>query len=720
MKKRKPGEDIYRSVCRVCHGGCGALVSVKGAKVIKIKGDPGSPFSKGWMCPLGLNSVSIANHPDRLRKPLRRAGKRGSGRWKEVSWDEALDDIASKLDGFRKGSGAESIALGQGTGRHHYMHTIRFANILGTPNWYEPGLANCFMPRVTVSNITYGGFVVGDYYGKTLPKCVLVWGRNPFVSNADGMLSTVIKRAFNKGAVGISVDPRRTETAKQCKYWLPLRPGTDAALALAMINSIIEEKLYDKAFVKDWVSGFERLKEHVDSFTPEWAEKITWIKSKDIKAAARGYATIKPATLEWGVGIEQSPNSLQTLRALAILRGLTGNIDIPGGDILGMNAIKGYPTLRYKLPKEMWEKRLGSKEFKLLGGTRAFTPSAHIPAVFKAMRDADPYRIRALLIFGNNPLATVANPRMVYEALKKLDLLVVTDLFMTPSAAMADYVLPAAFWTEVKQIRGYPSVADNLVMAQKAVTHTGECRQDEWIMDELAKRLKLPNSDESLDNIMDGMLRPLKGVDYNELKKRSFAYPAHKYRKYKKAGFKTPSGKVELYSRVLEEMGYDPLPTFKEPPEGPLASPEVYAEFPYVLITGSRRREYFHSEHRQVARLRNARKDPQADMHPDAAKRHGIKNGDWVIISSPRGSIRMKACVTKDIAPRVINVDHGWWFPEKGGPDYGVWESNANLLTSDEPPYDPAFGTYQLKALLCKVEKEPLNAPCRRSYPGRA
>ena len=244
-------------------------MSVKDGRLVKVSPDPDSPFNRGRMCVKGLATPEIMYHPSRLRTPLKRIGERGSNRWEAVSWDAALGDIADRLDRIRTESGSETIAVGQGTGRHHFMHVIRFANAVGTPNWYEPGLANCLIPRITVSRFTYGGFVVADYYGDITPKTILFWGHNPLVTGPDGELSFPVRRALAAGSFGIAVDPRRSETAKRCKMWLPIRPGTDCALALAMIHVIIYGGFYDAEFVEKWTVGFEQLKEHVLGCTPQ-------------------------------------------------------------------------------------------------------------------------------------------------------------------------------------------------------------------------------------------------------------------------------------------------------------------------------------------------------------------------------------------------------------------------------------------------------------------
>jgi thiosulfate reductase/polysulfide reductase chain A len=695
---------VYHSVCRICHGGCLARLYVRNGRLIRVKPEKGSPFNLGQMCVKGLSTPEMMYHPSRLTTPLKRIGNRGAGKWEQIEWEQAMEEIAYHIRDLSQAFGPECIAIGQGTGRHHFMHVIRFANALGTPNWYEPGLANCLVPRITACQITHGGFVTADYYGKILPKIIIFWGHNPLISGPDGELSFPAKRALNAGAFGIAIDPRRSETAKRCGMWLPVRPGTDAALALAMIHVVIHENLFDTDFVEKWTTGFNELKHHVVSCSPEWASGLTGIPEPDIVRTARLYATHKPGVIEWGVALEHTPNAFQTVRAIAILRGLTGNIDIPGSDILGMNILRPYPVLRNALSPEQSRKRIGASEFKLLGGYRAVLPSAHIPGIFSAILTGKPYPVKAVLNFGSNPLLTIPNPRTIHQALMALDLFVVADFFMTPTAALADYILPAAMWPEVNQTIELPFVSDNAVLAQQRVVTVEKCRQDEEVLIDLSRRLSLPGSGDSLEDILDYRLSSL-DVTFQQLKDLTMIYPPHEYRKFEKQGFRTPSRKFEFYSHALKRMGYDPMPCYQEPPESPLSQPALATRFPLVLTTGSRRKEFFHSEHRQIRSLRSRRPRPLAEIHPNTANVRGIKDGDSVVISSPRGRIRMTASLITDIREDMVNIEHGWWFPEKGPPEFGVWDANANLLTSGAPPYDTALGTYQLRALLCEIEK---------------
>ncbi len=707
MKKDVGPTTIYKSACRMCHGGCGVLVHVTDGQIAKIIGDPDSPLNRGKICIKAPASIELVNHPDRLKHPLKRAGPRGSGQWDRISWDEAYDILATRLGAIIKESGAHQIAIGTGTGRHHCDFVPRFANALGTPNWCEPGHAQCFFPRVNVSMMTYGDLPVCDYYGDTEPDCVLVWGHNPAVSGPDGELLFHSRKLTKTDTKFIVVDPRRTVLAEAADLWLQVRPGADDALALAMLNVVITEELFDADFVAKWTFGFEELAAHVAPHTPEWAEPITWVPADNIRAAARLFAESKPATVEWGCAIEHSPNSIQTARAIACLPALTGTIDIPGGWVFGPHILDGFPFLHEHLDDEVKALRLGSDEFRLLGRANVM-PSAHIPSVFKAMRTGEPYPIRAFLIFGNNPLATYADSNLVRESLEKVEFLSVMDLFMTPSAELADLVLPAASWLEVNALTAFPYFAETTALAQQKIAQVGEAKQDEVVFAELAQRMKLGVGEEAIESVFDARLKKT-GKSFQQMTQDGFAFEPITYNKHERddAGFRTESGKIELYSLALEKLGYDPLPTYREPPESPLSAPDVAADFPLVLTSGARVLNFFTSEHRQLPRLRRSHPDPLADLHPDLAAEHGIEDGDWIWIETRRGKIRQRANVTDGIDPRVVNVEFGWWFPERQDGEYGIWQSNANVLTDQGPPYDPAMGTYQLRALLCQVSKAP-------------
>lgn len=696
---------VLKSVCRSCHGGCGVLLHVQNGRLIKVQGDRESPLNHGRLCPIGTATLDLVYHPDRLQYPMRRVGARGSGRWERISWDEALDEISERLLDIRDKFGPEAIALGTGTGRHHIRWVSRFGHALGTPNWCEPGFAQCFHPRVNTTILTFGDFPVSDYTGEVPPKCILFWGHEPLNSGPDGETRFNVREALAHGPKIIVVDPRKTALAERADLWLRIRPGVDDALALSMLHVVIAEQLYDEAFVRQWTHGFDALAERVKDYTPEWAEPITWVPADKIRAAARLFAQTKPALLEWGCAIEHTPNCIQTVRAISMLPALTDNIDVPGGWVFGMHGLGRFPSLIENLSPAVSAKRLGADRFKLLGGEGADLPAAHIPTLLQAMREGKPYPVKAFLIFGNNTLTTYANTKLVYESLMKLDFMVNTDLFMTPTAELADIVLPAASWPELDEIAGLPTVAANVVLAQQKAVRIGECKSDEEIFVELARRMKLPACTESVQEVLNSQLDAGGlGVTFDQLKEKGFVKVPFSYRKYEKGGFKTPTGKIELYSTRFEELGYAPLPYYEEPPESPLSAPDVAKDYPLVLTTGGRISFFFNSEHRQIENLRKAHRDPIAEIHPDTAARHNISNGDWMWIETRRGRVRQKAKLTDGVDPRVISAEHGWWFPEDEAPEYGVWKSNMNVLTDNQPPYDPAMGTYQLRGLLCRIE----------------
>ena len=695
---------VLKSVCRSCHGGCGVLLHVRDGVLVKVEGDRESPLNHGRLCPIGTVTVDIVNHPDRLKYPRRRIGPRGSGQWTRISWDEALDEISERLLAIREKFGPEAIALGTGTGRHHIRWVSRFGHALGTPNWCEPGFAQCFHPRVNTCILTFGDFPVSDFTGGTPPACMLFWGHNPLNSGPDGETRFNVREALDTNPKVIVVDPRETELARRADIWLQLRPGTDDALALAFLNVIIGEDIFDAPFVNQWTYGFDALRSHVRTFTPEWASSITWVPADKIRGAARLFARTKPAMLEWGCAIEHTPKCIQTIRAISMIPALSGNVDVPGGWVFGMHGIGRFPSLIENLTPEAKAKRLGADRFKLLSGEGADLPAAHIPTLLQAMREGKPYPVKAFLVFGNNTLTTYANSSLVYKSLMNLDYMVCADLFMTPTAELADIVLPAALWPEIDQLAGLPTVAANVVLANQRAVRIGECKSDEEIFVELARRMNLPVGTESVEDVLNGQLaRGGLDITFEQLKEKGSIIVPFKYRKYEDGGFRTPTGKIELYSTRFEELGYAPLPYYEEPPESPVSQPDIFGDYPLILTTGARIPCFFNSEHRQIENLRKARRDPMTEIHPETAARYGIKKGDWMWIETKRGRIRQRAKVTTGIDPRVIAAEHGWWFPEDAAPEYGVWKSNVNLLTDNQPPYDRAMGTYQLRALLCRV-----------------
>jgi len=324
--------------------------------------------------------------------------------------------------------------------------------------------------------------------------------------------------------------------------------------------------------------------------------------------------------------------------------------------------------------------------------------------VVKAILTGEPYPVKAMVVFGSNPLLTWPNSKLVKEALLKLDFLVVVDLFMTPTAELADYVLPAASWLEIDDVAFYFYRA-GYVMARRKAIEVEECWSDHKIIIELAKRLGLRQAFwDSVEEYLDYVLAP-SGMKWKEFAEVGFLRAPLRYRKYEEEGFKTPSGKVELHSSILESWGFDPLPSYVEPPETPYSRPDLAEKYPLILTTGARSPYFFHSEYRQLSSLRELQPDPQVEIHPETAAALGIKDGDWVWIEAPRGRIKQRAKLTRGIHPKVVSAQHGWWFPEEPGPEHGCFKSNVNVLTSSDPPFDPCVGASILNSLLCRVYK---------------
>ncbi|MCX5908016.1 MAG: molybdopterin-dependent oxidoreductase, partial [Deltaproteobacteria bacterium] len=428
----------------------------------------------------------------------------------------------------------------------------------------------------------------------------------------------------------------------------------------------------------------------------------TWVPEEKITEAARLYAQTKPACIQWGNAIEHTIHSVQCARALMILKAITGNLDVPGGNVnrIGPPAMRPGDFVGAKNFPDKREKLLGP-EFRL-AAQLGFTPS---PVAIRAIQSGKPYPLQMMYIQGSNPLLSYANSQETYRALKNLEFLVVAEIFLTPTAQLADIVLPTATNFEFDDIGHYGLPHGFLLARPKVVDPPAECRPDSWILNELGKRL----GDEKLfwpdlQACLDDILQPA-GMTYEDFKKKGIVKGKWMYRSYEGKGFNTPSKKVEIYSSRFREWGYDPLPVYHEP-SGSLEKDSTTAgPYPFIL-TSAKDPNYFHSAYRNLPSLRRLSPDPMVLLHPDTARDINIQEGDWVIIETPMGAIRQKVAFAGDLDPRVVVAAYGWWFPEQRNLELGGWkESNINILTDHQPPYEPAIGSTNLRAIPCRISR---------------
>ena len=703
----------YKAACRGCHGGCMYVLTVEEGKVVKARPDPEGPLNRGRGCIKGMSIIEQMYHPDRLLHPRRRIGEKGSGKWEDISWDEAYETIASRLTEIREESGPESVALITGTGRHHLPQFWRFGNVLNTPNATSSGALICLGPRKNAGDFTAGHFAGVDYYGDVRPGGILVWGANPAISGADGELSFHMKDALRENIPLIVVDPKPNELTEAAVLWLRLRPGTDGALALGILHQIIEHDWYDHDFVGGYTYGFEALKERCAMWPAERVAKITRVPEAQIIEAARLIASIKPLAMEWGCAVEQSTNAFQTCRAIFMIPAITGNYDVPGGFVESMEIAPTADLLFDRLEPEAAEKGIYG-DYPINDGRLSPKRFAHPWLTMEAMRTGRPYPVRALISSANNTLISAPDSRHSHESLKNLDFFVYMDFFMTPTAELADIVLPAALWPEVDSIFCMPEFGDVAALCMQKTVQVGECKSDEEVFMEISRCMGLDYGAESQEEILNDILRELgnrrpeyAGIDFEQFRKLGWIAPKREYYGYKKRGFATETGKYELFSPRLLRAGADPLPDWREVPESPVSRPDLLPDYPLILTTGSRTMPYFISNNRQIRSLRKLHPFPLVSMHPAAGAKYGIREGDWVWIETLRGRITQKAKFLTDMDEDVVSCEMGWWYPEAGAPNYGWDESNANILTVGAPPHDPEGGAYQLRALLCRIYPNP-------------
>lgn len=780
--------DQRATFCPMCVSRCGATATVVDGRLTAIGPDPDHPTGRA-VCVKGKSAPRILEHPDRVLYPLRRTSPKGVADpgWEQISWDEALDIIASKLGQIADESGAEAVVFGSASPSTSATSDsvdwiMRLRRAFGSPN-FVASMELCGWGRFMASMYTFGAPVPGAFMPDLENAgCILYWGYNPSVARLVHATATV--DALNRGARLIFVDPRRTGLAAKADHWLQVRPGTDAALALGMIHVMLEQGWYEEGFVRRWTNApllvrrdtgqllradeidgpadqsgfvawdessarplvhdpgsptygllksqlalsgmvevpttegsvhcrpvFEQLRLHCEAWTPEATEAVTGVPADLIVETVRTLWSSRPVAFYTWSGLEQHANTTQIIRAINVLYALTGCFDVPGGNVLftpvPTNMVDGMELLS----PEARARAIGVLDRPLGPARFEFTPGEDF---YTAALDHRPYRARALVNFGANLVMAHGDSARVRDALASLDFFVHADIFLSPSADLADIVLPVASPFETEALRVGFEVSQeaqaHVQLRQPSVAPRGEARSDVQIVFALAEALGLGEYfwDGDIDAAWRYQLEP-SGIALEALRAepRGLTLDVQtKHRKYEQRGFMTPTGLVELYSQSLAEHGYPALPTFAEPPLSPVSRPDLLGEYPLVL-TNAKSLRFCESQHRQIAELRRAAPDPLVEVHPETAADRGIGAGDWVRISTPNGVVRARAKLNAGLDPRVVCAQHGWWqgCDELDLPHSDPYEEggvNLNLVLR-QTPSDPVSGTQPLRASLCDV-----------------
>jgi anaerobic selenocysteine-containing dehydrogenase len=682
--------EVIKSVCMLCFQVCGIDAYIKNGKLIKVEGMKEHVATRGVLCPRGYHLIDYIYSSDRLKYPLVRAKK--NGKLKRVSWDEALARIAHKLQDIKDKYGPESVAVSVGSiGAENILISAfaqRWRAAFGTPNYFSIE-AHCFRARIMARLFTMGTYPLSD---PDNAECIVLWGHNPDASEPP--VAARIHKLVDEGKVKlIVIDPKRIPLAGKGTY-IPIRPGSDCALALAMMNVIIQDNLYDKKFVDQYTIGFEKLMDHVKAYTPERVAEICKCSPDDIRKISYIFAKAKGACIEQGINtLDQHINGFQNNRALAILQVITGNYNKPGAWCV--NPFMRLSDLRLPVEGEP----IGAAEHPVFhsfwGMTSPYGQQMLLPDVILTEK---PYPIKAMLVNGGNPVNSWPNRLKLIEAFKKLEMLVVADLFMTDTAKLADVILPVCSFAETLGLAynyGLTMGIPFVMLSRKLIEPIGECLPDWKIYSDLSTKMGLGelfpwNTDEE---VVEHFLKP-SGITLNQLAvehpegiifgQRSYGMPDK---------IRTPSGKIEIYSQSLADMGYDPLPIHREPSQSPISNPELTKKYNLILVTGTRIPQYTHWQMKNIPQLRELAPEPLAWINPSSVKDPNISNGDLIIVETKMGSIKVRTSITDDIMPGVVSLTHGW-----------EGELNANNLV-DTKPRDPITGYAEFRNVACRVKK---------------
>ncbi|MEE8399560.1 MAG: molybdopterin-dependent oxidoreductase [Desulfobacterales bacterium] len=708
-----------------CGGACLLRVHVKDGKITRIETDNGDqPQIRA--CLRGRAYRQRVYAPDRLQYPMRRTGERGEGKFERISWDEALDAVAGELNRVKETYGPAAILYVSGGGDLSMLHNWKTVHRLLCMH------GGCSMMWGYASNegATYAsmatyGHPAGGSTQDDLPnsQTIILWGTNPAVTIQGAGTSFFLAKAREAGARIISVDPYYTESAAICAdQWIPIRPGTDTAMLVAMAHVLIEKGLADQHFLDTYTVGFDRFKEYVlgdedgVAKTPDWAETITGVSADTIRDLAIEYATRKPAALLDGWAAGRTAYGEQFHRAAITLAAMTGNIGISGGNAPGSLSAAAM-TFRVPYPISSGggnpiERGSSPRKYALppgAPGTRIHN-SDIADAILKGKSGGFPEDYKFLYLNSNNFLNQFPNTNKAMEAFRKLDFIVAHEQFMTPTAKFADILLPTSTFMERNDMASSGQHTAFVVYMNKLIAPLHESKSHLDICTGLAEKLGIDGYSGKTDEewLRDAVSKSPGMGDYDSLRKKglqksTLAEPhvgfKHQIEDPENNPFPTPSGKIEIYSQQLADMNHPkipPIPKYIETWEG-LTDP-LAKTYPLQFISiHSKRRA--HSQFDNIPLLKET-EPQQLWINPIDAKPRGINQGDTVEVFNDRGKVIISARLTERIMPGVVNLSEGAWFaPDENGADRG---GNPNTLTKDD--YSPG-GAFASNTALVQVGK---------------
>lgn len=648
------------SICFMCTVRCPIRVLVANDDVVWIQGNPHVGGIEGALCAKGSAGLALLHDHERPQYPMIRTGARGEGKWRKASWEEALDYVADKLSAIIQEHGGHSLVFGERTNLNTHISKT-FCKALGSPNHFtHDALCKGSVNTAFRSLTGYTDAQMALDYANT--RHIVMYGRNIFESLEIAPINNLLK-AMDKGAKLTYIDPRVSVTAtKATRYWM-IRPGTDLALNYALMHIILKERLYDQEYVRRWVSGLNELMAFVEPYTPEWAEKETGIPAGEMVDLAREVAEVKPAVIfHYGYRGAHHPNEIYLRRSIIMLNALMGSIESPGGLAIrkgpkeaGRGSFSRYDTA-FEFPKITVPRFDGS-------GHEAFpiTDSSHgnPQRLAHAILNEDPYPIKALIANRFEPLQSIPDSTAVRRALDKLDLIVAIDINFSEIAWYADVILPESIYLErADSLQLVQGPRPQIRIRRQAVSPRYDTKPAWWILKQLGERLGIGQyfPYETIEDIWNFQLKDIQGVKLEDFDSKGFVALSDKAIFFdRKDGipFKTPSGKIEFVSSLLEKAGFPSFPSYE-----PVSSPP---EGSFRLMVG-RCAAHTHVSTQNNVLLSELVPENELWIHTKAAARLGIKDGQYVqVISNPlKTNGRIRAKVTDFIHPEAVFMLHGF------------------------------------------------------------